>query len=143
VTFTVVLSNTTATGTITLFDGTATIGTNKLSNGQAVFSTSLSGGKHTITANYSGDNTFKSTFASLVVTATVTKLPTTISITSSPNPTVYPGGNGSTIVTVTATIVPPVSGPDAVGFYATNNAANSGPTCHVSPTFPRMPDGFL
>jgi uncharacterized protein (TIGR03437 family) len=145
VTFTVTASNPTATGTVTLFDGTATIGTSKVSGGQSTFSTStLSGGNHTITANYSGDSNFASTFTSITLTITVIKTSTTITVTSSANPTLYqPPTNGCTpasqscetyptYLTLKATISP--AGPslltlgDSVRFYAvTNNGGTASP----------------
>jgi hypothetical protein len=54
-------SNATPSGTVTFFDGTANLGTATLSGGHASITTSsLAIGSHTITAQYSGDNTFKS-----------------------------------------------------------------------------------
>ena len=48
------------TGTVTFFDGTATLATRTLISGQASFSTTgLSPGTHPITAVYGGDNTFR------------------------------------------------------------------------------------
>ncbi len=48
------------TGTVTFFDGAATLATRTLVSGQASFSTAaLSLGTHPITAVYSGDNTFR------------------------------------------------------------------------------------
>jgi hypothetical protein len=134
VTFTVGLSNIAATGTITLFDGAATIGTGKVSGGQATFSTSsLSGGNHTITANYSGDGNFNSTFASITLAATGTQVPTTITIASNVSSSVYSGSNGWANVTLTASISPYFNGSDGstVSFYATNQAANGGIWCHA------------
>jgi uncharacterized protein (TIGR03437 family) len=133
VTFTVRLSNNGATGTITLFDGTATIGTTKVSNGQATFSASLSsGGSHTITADYSGDSNFNSTFASITVTVTVNKTPTSITITSSTSRSAYSASDGSVNVTFTATVSPncQCSNGSTVMFYATNKAEGNNPWCY-------------
>jgi hypothetical protein len=47
------------TGTVKFLDGSTTLGSASLTNGQAVFKTnSLSGGSHSITASYSGDGQF-------------------------------------------------------------------------------------
>jgi hypothetical protein len=60
-----------ATGTITLYDGTTTIGTSSVSKAQAIFSvTTLPVGSHSITAVYSGDDNFDGS-SSAVLTLTV------------------------------------------------------------------------
>jgi uncharacterized protein (TIGR03437 family) len=148
VAFTVTPSNPAATGTVTLFDGTATIGTAKFTNGQATFSTStLSGGNHTITANYSGDSTFASTFTSITLTVTVNKTPTVTVITSKTNPTTYqPPANTCTppspscqvyptYATLTATVTPSFPGSKlglTASFYATttNGGSNTMIQCN-------------
>ena len=138
VTFTVALSNNAATGTIALFDSTTSIGSGRINNGQAIFPTTLTGGSHTITANYSGDSNFGSTFISISVTVTVPQIPTTITITSNTNPSVYSGSNGWANVTLTASVSPYFNGSDGTGvtFYATNTGASSGPNCYRSFNFP-------
>jgi uncharacterized protein (TIGR03437 family) len=68
VTFAVTLSSTAPTGTISLFDGNVTLGTNGVNNGKATFSVAaLSGGNHTITATYNGDSKFSSAFNSITL----------------------------------------------------------------------------
>jgi hypothetical protein len=59
VTFTANVSPSTATGTVQFFDGSSSLASAPLSGGQAAFSTSLSGGRHSITAVYSGDGSFQ------------------------------------------------------------------------------------
>lgn len=77
----------TRTGTVTFKDGTTVLGTGAVSGaGVATFSTTnLSVGTHSITAEYGGDGNFNgSTSASL--SQVITKVPTSITLTSSPNP---------------------------------------------------------
>jgi hypothetical protein len=77
------------TGTVTFFDGAATLGTGALStSGQATLATAaLSGGTHPITAVYGGDTNF-ATSASSALTQTV-KVSTTTAVTSMPNPSTF------------------------------------------------------
>lgn len=88
----------TAGGTITFKDGAMTLATITLSGGTATFTTStLTTGAHSITATYSGSTSFYTSTASL--TQNVTALPTTTTLTGSPNPST-PGQS----VTFTATV---------------------------------------
>jgi Bacterial Ig-like domain (group 3)/Bacterial Ig-like domain (group 2) len=101
VTFTVTISPSAATGTMTFKDGTTTLGTGTISSGKATFSTStLAAGSHSITAAYGGSANYN-TSTSAVLTQTINKANTTVALASSKNPSTY----GST-VTFTATISP-------------------------------------
>jgi hypothetical protein len=72
VTFIATVSPSTATGTVLFFDGSTLLGTSPLVGGQASFSTSsLSAGKHSITAAYSGNTNFNGS-TSVVLTQSVT-----------------------------------------------------------------------
>jgi len=67
VTFTATVSPSSATGTVTFFDGSATLGSGTLNNGTATLTTSgLSAGNHSIVATYNGDNTFWRFFCDMV-----------------------------------------------------------------------------
>lgn len=91
----------TPTGSVTFSDGSSVLGTVPLNAaGQASLSaSSLSVGDHTITATYSGNtNYFASTSAA--VTQTVDQVSTTVTLTSSVNPSVY-----GQSVTFTAAVV--------------------------------------
>jgi len=78
-----------ATGTVTFFDGSATLGTGPLSNNMAVLSlSSLTVGTHSITASFGGDNNVNGS-GSAVLTQTVNPTPTTITVTSNANPSTY------------------------------------------------------
>ena len=84
---------------VTFTDGTVPLGSGSLSGGQAVFSTSgLSAGLHAITAAYSGDTTFAASTGT--VRQVVKPSPTTISFTSSLDPSTY-----GLAVTFTATVI--------------------------------------
>ncbi len=98
---------TAATGTVTFLDGSTTLGIGTVNSGVATFMTStLTGGTHTITANYVGDINY-SPAISAPLTQTVNKntpvLPPPGVSTSNPT---Y--GNP---VTITETVPPGVTGP--------------------------------
>lgn len=101
VTFTATVSPSAATGTVTFKDGSTTLGTGTLSSGKATFSTStLAGGSHSITASYGGATNYNGSTSS-VLTQTVSKASTTVTLASSANPSTY----GSS-VKFTATVAP-------------------------------------
>lgn len=79
----------TATGTVSFYDGASLLGSGTLANNVALFQTyALTGGSHSITARYSGDaNTTAST--SSVLLQTVNPAPTTTTISASFNPSIY------------------------------------------------------
>ncbi len=100
-TLTARVSPSSATGTITFLDGTASLGTFSLNNGVATLAlTTLTAGLHSLSASYSGDAKDTSS-VSPVVTVTVSQAATTTKLTSSANPST-PGQN----VTLTATVNP-------------------------------------
>jgi hypothetical protein len=87
------------TGTVTFKSGAATLGTVALTGNTASLSTSaLTTGTHVIIAIYSGDATFK-TSTSAGLKQVVSKALTTVSLTSSPNPSAV-----GQSVTFTATV---------------------------------------
>jgi hypothetical protein len=79
------------TGKVSFTDFGKTIGTGTLDNmGHATFSTAtLAAGDHGIKAFYSGDDTFGASFTSSALTETIKQAPTTTSVTSSANPSVF------------------------------------------------------
>lgn len=105
-TATVTTGTGTLTGTITFFDGAATLATNVAlgTGGAATYTTSaLTVGSHTITATYSGDSShFSGTSGPLMQ---VVNEATATSLTSSANPSVLGAG-----VTFTATVTTPSGG---------------------------------
>ncbi|HET9307796.1 MAG TPA: Ig-like domain repeat protein [Candidatus Sulfotelmatobacter sp.] len=120
VTFTATVSSSAGTPpngeTITFRNGAAVLGTAPLSGGMASLTTSsLSAGTYTITASYPGDSKFAaSTSAGLrqVVNST-TKSPTTTTLASSLNPSIY----GQKVTwTATVTTTDPVPPTGTVGF---------------------------
>ena len=79
----------TPTGTVTLMDGSSSLGTTSLSGGTAQFTIGgLSLGSHSITATYSGDANFAGSTSS-VLTEVVNQAATTTSLSSSVNPSSY------------------------------------------------------
>jgi hypothetical protein len=103
VTFTATVNPGTCTGSVIFKDGTTTVATATISGGTATFSTSaLAVGSHSITGSYSGDSGCNSS-TSAPLTATVAALPvaSSVSLTSSLNPS-----NLGAAVTFTATVTP-------------------------------------
>jgi len=95
----------TPTGSITLTDGSTTLGTVPLSGGFVSFSTSsLALGSHTITATYWGDSSFTGSVSAGLVEV-VSLAAVTASLTSSPTAPTY----GQT-VTLTATMIATMGG---------------------------------
>lgn len=74
---TATVASSSATGTVTFFDGGTSIGTGTLSSGTATRTvTAITAGTHTYTATYGGDSTFAtSTSSTVTVTATNPVLP--------------------------------------------------------------------
>jgi hypothetical protein len=99
-----------ATGTVTFFDGTASLGVASLSNNSAQLTVSgLMGGTHTITAAYGGDANYTAS-TSGALTQTINPAVSATTAAASPNPASY-----GQAVTLTATVVPSVSGSLATG----------------------------
>jgi len=104
VTFTATVLPSAATGSVTFKDGSNALGTVALSGGSASLTTSsLSAGSHNITAIYGGDGTYSGSTSGTVVQVvnTTTKLNTTTTLTSSPNPS-----NKGQTVTFTGAVSP-------------------------------------
>jgi hypothetical protein len=127
VTFTATVP-TAVTGTITFLDGSTTLGTGTINNGVATFATStLTGGIHTITASYPG-NTDYSPVVSAPLTQTVNKTASTVTLTSSVNPS-----NISQSVTFTATVTTGATG--TVTFLDGSTALGTGTIASGVATF--------
>ncbi len=91
VTFTATVSGSgvTPTGQVTFSDGATTLGTSTISNGQATLTTSsLSIGTHSISANYLGNSNYLAS-TSAVLVETIANGPSTTTLNSSLNPSVY------------------------------------------------------
>jgi hypothetical protein len=100
-TLTAAVSPTGATGTVQFLDGSTVLGTSAVTGGTAAFPLStLSADTHAITAVYSGDGTYLGS-TSAVLTQTVNKAASTVTLTSSANPATA----GQTL-TLTAAISP-------------------------------------
>jgi hypothetical protein len=86
VVLTAAVSPANATGTVQFYNGATLLGSAALANGQAQWATSnLPTGSDSLTAVYSGDTNYAGS-TSAVVTQTVNKQPTTVTLTSSANP---------------------------------------------------------
>ena len=82
-------------------DGSTSLGSSTVANGVATFTaSSLAGGSHSLTAAYSGDANDNSGVSS-ALTQTVTQGTVTVTLASTPNPSVM-----GQSVTITATVVP-------------------------------------
>ncbi len=107
--FTATVTGSGATGQVLIYEGTVVIGSAWLDTGTAVFSTALlRTGPHSITAQYSGDASFSSSW-SAVLSYTVGARATTLSA-SNPSPNPVAVGHKSTVmasVADTATTGPP------------------------------------
>jgi len=149
VTFTVPVSPSVATGTVTFKDGTTTLGTASVIAGIATYATaSLSSGSHSITAVYSGDANYN-TSASGILTQTVNPLTPVITssvtatgtantafsyqITATNSPTSYsamglPSGLGVGTTTGLISGTPTVSGNFNLTISATNGSGAGSAT---------------
>lgn len=126
-TFTATLSGTYASsGTVTFKDGATTLGTASISSYTATYTTSaLTVGSHSITAVFSGDATTSST-----VPVTVSAATPTVTLSASPNSTIY----GSTVnLTSTLTGNGPITG--TVVFKDGSTTLGSGTVSSGAVTF--------
>ena len=123
-----------ATGIVTFLDGATSIGTGSVSSGAATFTiASLSGGSHSITAQYGGNSNYHAATSS-AVTEVIDRTPVTVSIISTKNPSIYWDmvtftftftGSGSAIPTGTATITADGSALTTVTLDGTGKATYS------------------
>jgi hypothetical protein len=136
VTLTAYVSPSTATGTVTFYDGSIELGVSPLSSGTATLAlTTLSLGGHLLTAAYGGDATDLPS-ASAALTQNVLT-PSTTKLTSSLNPSMF----GQT-VTLTAT-VSPANATGAVAFYFGSSHLGSIPLTAAKATLAvsKLPTG--
>jgi sugar lactone lactonase YvrE len=123
-----------ATGIVSFLDGVTSIATGIVSSGAASFTTaSLTGGSHSITAQYGGDSNYNAA-TSPAVTQVVNRISVTVSILSAENPSVYGdmvtftftfAGSGSAIPTGTATITGDGNAPNTITLDGTGKATYS------------------
>jgi hypothetical protein len=104
-----------ATGTVTFYDGSTTLGSATVTNNNSQHNLAMLtfagmlGGTHAITAAYSGDVNYAASTSS-ALTETINPASSAVSLSASPNPTAY-----GQAITLTATVVPSVSGDLASG----------------------------
>jgi hypothetical protein len=122
VTFTATVSPTVPAGeTVTFYDNGVSIGTGKTSGATATLTTStLPTGSDSITATYGGDGNYTASTSS-ILTQAVNQVSTTITLTSSLNPSTY-----GQSVTFTATLTPSVTLAETVSFYDGATKIGSG-----------------
>jgi hypothetical protein len=120
----------TPTGTVTFLDGGASVGSGTLSGGSATFATSsLTVATHTITVSYGGDANFNtSTSADLLQTVNSAGFPTTTTVSSSANPSIY-----GQSVTFTASIRAPLGDGNAGTVQFLIDGVNFGSPVPVDP----------
>ncbi len=107
--------------TVTFYNGGTQIGIGTTSGSTATFTaTTLAAGTYSITATYSGDSNYIGSTSS-AVSQVVSKVSTTTSLSSSPNPAIQ-----GTSVTFTATVSPSVPNGETVTFYSINNGTQIG-----------------
>lgn len=130
-----------ATGTVTFYDGSTTLGTAAVTNNGVQHNVALLtlagflGGSHAITAAYSGDANYAPSTSS-ALTETVNPASSSVTAGASPNPASY-----GQAVTLTATVVPSISGDlasGAVTFFdgstSLGTATLSNNVAHISVT---------
>jgi len=103
VTFTATVSPTTATGTVTFYDGASSLGSGTLSSGTASYSTSsLIVGNHPITATYEGDSNVEGSTSSPLTQTVTNALAGDFSLSASPlSKTVTAGSRTTYTVSIT------------------------------------------
>jgi VCBS repeat-containing protein len=110
----------TPTGTVTFSDGTTSLGSVNLANGQASFTLAgLGVGSHSINASYAGDGRFNSSSSTLV--QTVNKASTTTTLSSSATPSTV---SQSATFTASVNAVAPGAG-TPTGSVTFNDGANA------------------
>jgi hypothetical protein len=121
-TLTATVSPSAATGSVTFYDGSATL-TGSPSSGTASFSTSsLSTGTHTLKATYGGSSSYaSSTSNSVTVTVTASSTASTTTTLTTSSSSVTQGSN----VTLTATVSPSAA-TGTVTFYDGSSSLGSG-----------------
>ncbi|HEV3198786.1 MAG TPA: Ig-like domain-containing protein, partial [Bryobacteraceae bacterium] len=130
VTLTATVSPSNATGSIAFKDNGNTFGTITLTNGTAIFTTSLAPGSHLLTAVYSGDsNNAASTSPAVDVVVPPPVTSTNTSLSSSLNPS-----NVGQPVTLTATVMP-ASATGTVTFKDGANTIGMGTLGNGTATF--------
>lgn len=121
-----------ATGTVTFYDGANVLGITGVQNNNSQHNTAqltvagFLGGTHTLTAAYSGDTNYTAS-TSTVLTQTINRASSSVTVGASSNPASF----GQT-VTLTATVVPSVSGGTATGTVTFFDGASSLGSANLS-----------
>jgi hypothetical protein len=121
-TLTATVTPSAATGTVTFYDGSTSLGTAALSSGSAVFNIStLDLGTHTLKATYGGATSYKTSSSSTVSVTVTSPLTTTTTTLSASASSVTEGSD----VTLTA-VVSPSAATGTVIFYDGSASIGSG-----------------
>lgn len=99
-TLTATVTGRSPTGTIVFNEGATVLGEGQMSTGSASINATLSGGQHTLTANYSGDEQNNPGTGTLSYTVSTANQPPTATLTG-------PAPNGGTVVTNSTNVQPP------------------------------------
>jgi hypothetical protein len=145
VTFTAKISGTggnSPTGTVTLLDGTTTLGQQTLdANAQATFSlSSLTAGQHTLTAVYSGDNSFlpatspalTQSIADFQIALPTTSQTVTAGGTANYSLTITPAGGLTGPISITCSQLPSLASCDPVSVSVTGQPATATLVVHTT-----------
>jgi cellulase/cellobiase CelA1 len=123
VTLTAAVSPSAATGAVTFYDGTTSLGTGTLSSGVATLSTSFStAGTHSITAVYAGSSTYATSTSSALSISVMSSSPTATTTALSSSSTSTTTG---TSVTLTAAVSPSAA-TGTVTFYDGSTLLGTG-----------------
>ncbi len=119
ITLTATVSPSAATGTVTFYDGTTSLGTEVLSSGTATLTTSaLAVGTHALTALYGGSTTHDTSTSSSVIVSVTAATTGTTTITLAASPTSVTVGSGVALTVV----VSPITSTGTVTFYDGTNS---------------------
>ncbi len=116
-----------ATGTVTFYAGAQALGSSPLSGGTASFTSTLPAGSYQVSATYSGDGNFLGS-TSNSITQGVAAAPGTVTLTSTPNPSVY-----SYQLTLTVALPPTATG--SVTFLDGTTTLGTAPLAESAATF--------
>ena len=116
-----------ATGTVTFYAGTQALGSSPLSGGTASFTSTLPAGSYQISATYSGNGNFLGS-SSVPITQNVAAAPGSVTLTSTPNPSVYSDP-------VTLTVALPATATGTVAFLDGTTTLGTVPLVGSAATF--------
>ena len=133
------VTGTGATGTVTFLDGGATLGTATLAGGSATLNKILTGGTHSLTAIYAGDNTFAASTSS-ALSYTIATAATTTTLTA---PATLAFGSSETLTATSTSAVTTAALTGLVTFFdGTRNLGTAAPNVNGVATFAVSPSAI-